>query len=266
MKRSSLVIMFVIAFLAGTLVSNTSVGAAVSVSSLQKEIQSLKNKLTAKDKEIKKLKAEVAKYKKDADTYKANAAKAVKSNVGYQGNILSGNYQSGNKSVPVLLDYRGVRYAPIDMVGSLLGEKTAFDRSKNTYYFGTKPEGSYLSDLMSPYKSYRGVDINEEMTVAGEKYNKGYSMYFGYDGVGYSLNLKGKYTQLTGILGFEDESAYYANMEIYGDGILLATYELNGGELPKEVDLDVTNVHNLKVVAEKASAGPTIDFVNIVVR
>ncbi|PLT33914.1 hypothetical protein CUU64_12465 [Bacillus sp. V5-8f] len=82
------------------------------------------------------------------------------------------------RSVPGLVDYKGVRYAPVDIIGGLLQSKAIYYKDKDTVYFGKGPNGSYLSDLIKPYLSFHPVTTNESMTLTGQKYNKGYEMYF----------------------------------------------------------------------------------------
>ncbi|OIK07156.1 hypothetical protein [Bacillus sp. MUM 13] len=76
----------------------------------------------------------------------------IKTNKEDKGNVLSGNYQLGNVSVPKVFDYKGIKYSPVNLIGDLLGEKALFNKSADTVYFGTQPKGSYMSDILPPYK------------------------------------------------------------------------------------------------------------------
>lgn|GEM_PF-4148259 len=220
---------------------------------------------TAQQKEIRILKAENKKLKKqnkDKDSelrkYKAHAVQSDSAKLGYQGNIIENQ----------VISYKGIKYAPITTIGELLNSKALFSKSSNTFYFGTLPDGTYMSDVLKPYyEDAKGgrVSSNPAMKLGGVQYNKGYQYKYHVDGF-YAINLDGKYKQITGILGADEKSRYVNNVTVkfYGDGKLLSTYEIIRGELPLHVDLDVTQVKNFKVTVE----GPNtlLDFVNIIIK
>lgn len=267
MKKRSLVVLLVIAFFAGTLFSH-SASASVSLASLQKQIKSLKAQLASKDKQISDLKKTITKKDKDIKLYKSYAATPSKTNVAFQGNVLGGVYQVGNSSVPVMLEYRGVKYTPVELVGDLLNNKAIFNSSKNTVFFGVQPSGSYMSDILKPYYSTNTVDINKSMTMGGQTYTKGYSMDFSWYGESeYAINLAGKYSHITGILGIDDSSSNSGlDVLIYGDNELIATYKLEKGGLPLNIDFDVSKVKKLEVRSKSDSIySETIDFANVII-
>ncbi|WP_066262843.1 NPCBM/NEW2 domain-containing protein [Heyndrickxia acidicola] len=270
MKKRKVALGLTGAIIAGSLFSAVGAGASVSVKSLEQQIKTLQASNASKDKQISSYKKQINDYKnqiaskdKDVNYYKSYAVTPLKTKVAYQGNVLSGNYQVGNSSVPALFSYNGVRYAPVNLVGNLLGDSASYNGSSDTVFFGAVPSGSYLSDLISPYESWNTMAVNQKMTMGGQNYTKGYSMYFGGDDTGYSLNLNNKYSHLTGTLGFEDNAENYdTKISIYGDDKLLGTFDLNKDELPVGIDLNIAGVKNLKITSVDAGQ---IDFANIIV-
>ncbi|WP_316569275.1 NPCBM/NEW2 domain-containing protein [Neobacillus sp. YIM B06451] len=279
MKKRSLVFLVVISFVFGTLFSsNVTEAASESISSLQKQIKSLqttvasqKKQIATKDKQISDLKKQVAAKSKEADSYKSYAVTPLKTKIAYKGNIQSGNFQTAGVSVPRVLAYKGIMYAPVNAVGDLLGDKAFYNKTVDTVFFGTNLNGSYMSDILKPYYATSTVNTNKTMQIAGKTYTKGYSMEFYYsDGADkYSLNLDGKYSKITGLIGIDDNSRnnYDTNIEIVGDGEVLASVKLTQGGLPSNVDVDIAGVKKLEVVkADNKSGWITIDLANVVIK
>ncbi|PKM58423.1 MAG: hypothetical protein CVU98_01090 [Firmicutes bacterium HGW-Firmicutes-3] len=62
-----------------------------------------------------------------------------------------------------------------------------------------------------------------------------------------SFNLNGRYTMLTGIIGTIDGNSKDVVVSFIGDGNVLKTHEIVGGDLPQDFSLDVTGVRQLTV-------------------
>lgn len=283
MKKRSLVFLIVFALVAGSLFSTSVVEASESNASLQKQIKSLKSTVSKqnkqmkdKDKQIKSWKSTSTKQKsqlKEKDKKIADLNKKIsysvvplKTKVAFQGNEFSGNTQIGTSSIPVVLDYKGIKYSPVDLIGGLLNYKTIFNKTKDTVYFGVEPSGSYMSDILKPYYSNDSFYINQSMKMGEESYNKGYAMEFDwYSDSWYSINLAGKYAHISGIMGMDDSSDNKGGIvKIYGDDNLLGSYELEKGGLPLNIDLDVSNVKKLEITAN-TSEDEIINFANLII-
>lgn len=272
MKKKSLVFLILVAFVVGTMFSTSAAEAGTSVTSLQKQIKTLKatvskqkTQIAKKDKEISGYKKTVSSKDKEIKKYKSYAINPLKTKIAYQGNVKSGNYQLGNTSVPAIFDYKGIKYAPVNLVGELLDTKSIYNKKSDTVYFGTEPEGSYMSDILGVYYNSNTVNINEDMWMGSEKYNKGYSMLF-HESYRYNINLNGKYKNISGTLGLDDnESNYNTVIEIYGDDELLGSYTLNVGELPIDIDINVSGVKKLEVKGSKGGYAQ-VDFANVIIK
>ena len=123
-----------------------------------------------------------------------------------------------------------------------------------------------LTEVMPPFtKSKVRVTAkkgdNQSVKLAGKEYNNGISFesfLIGQDGFA-NFNLEGKYTNLTGLLGL-DEAEHEVKVDFVGDGKLLKSFTIIGGQLPVDVNLDVTGVRLLEIKFEKT--GGTRDYYN----
>lgn len=278
MKKGSIAILLIFSFLIGSLFPTSVAQAGETITSLKKQIKSLqatinsqKQKLDSKDKEISNLKKQIAAKDKEITNLKTNIANPLKTKLAYEGNVVSGNYQIGKTSVPVTIDYKGVRYSPTQLLGELLESKAIYQSKEDTIFYGTLPNGSYMSDILEPFYIARNgkAEINNEMTMAGQKYNKGFSFTtYRYDKI--SFNLNGKYSRLTGIIGLED---YGRNVNktylIYGDGKLLGTYDIKASGLPLPIDLDVSGVKEFIIQSDDNKTpdiGTQLNMANLVIK
>lgn len=276
MKKKSLVFLILVAFVVGTMFSTSAAVASTSVTSLQKQIKTLKTtvskqktQIAKKDKEISGYKKTVSSKDKEIKKYKSYAVNPLKTKIAYQGNVISGNYQIGNTSVPAIFDYKGIKYAPVNMIGDLLRTKASYNKSSDTVLFGSTLNGSYMSDILKPYSSSNDVSVNKNMIMGGINYNKGYSMQFWSENY-YSINLEGKYSNITGVIGIDDNSDTNGNAQIliYGDNedLVLGTYNIEQGGLPLNVDIDVSGIKKLKVYQYDGQQRMTLDFANVVIK
>lgn len=263
MRKCSIIFSLVFAFVIGSFISANAAEASGSNESLQKQIASLKSTVEKQKKQLKEKDKQITDLKKQI----SYSVRPLSTKVAYEGNVVSGNYQIGNSSVPALLDYKGIKYVPTDLIGNLLNYKAIFNKSTNTIFFGTEPSGTYMSDILKPYYSSKTIYTNKTMKMGGQLYNKGYSMEFYWsDNDKYSMNLGGKYSHITGVLGIDDDSSHFDNttFSIYGDGKLLGTYNIEEGGLPVNIDLDVTNVKKLEISA-KVRNYSDVDFANVII-
>lgn len=262
MRKCSIIFSLVFSFVIGSFISANAAEASGSNESLQKQIASLKSTVEKQKKQLKEKDKQITDLKKQI----SYSVKPLSTKVAYHGNVISGNYQIGNSSVPVLLDYKGIKYVPTDLIGNLLNNKATFNKSTNTIFFGAEPSGTYMSDILKPYYSSQTIYTNQTMKMGGQLYNKGYSMkFYSFYNDSYSINLGGKYSHITGVLGIDDN--YYNDdtvVKIYGDNKLIGTYELEKGGLPINIDLDVSNIKKFEVYA-KSGASEIINFANVII-
>jgi hypothetical protein len=105
---------------------------------LQKEINRLKKSNTNKDKEISKLKNDVTELKKKSFV-------VSKSKIQYKRKVLSSNYTENKNTVPSLVEIKGIKYAPVNLMSDTMGFQTNFNKSKNILYIGINPDGIFLT-------------------------------------------------------------------------------------------------------------------------
>ena len=267
MKKKSLVFLILVAFVVGTMFSTSAAEAGTSVTSLQKQIKTLKatvskqkTQIAKKDKEISGYKKTVSSKDKEIKKYKSYAVNPLKTKIAYEGNVISGNYLIGTTSVPAIFDYKGIKYSPVNLVGELMDTKSIYNKKSDTVYLGTEPNGTFMSDILKPYFSSDYVSVNHSMLMGGQKYNKGYTMTFTNDSK-FSLNLNGKYKNITGIIGIDDEGYKSdAIIEVYGDGNLISSIDLKADSLPFEMTLDVSDIKKLDFICNDNGSYSVVDF------
>lgn len=180
---------------------------------------------------------------------------------------------TGKKIEPFI--YNGTTYLPIRAVGEALGKQVQWDQNTKTAFLGdgqviTGEAQKVLTEVMPPFtKSKVRVTAkkgdNNSVKLAGKEYNNGISFESHKVGdTGYAnFNLEGKYTNLTGLLGL-DSAEYMVKVNFIGDGRLLQSYDIVGGQLPINVNLDVTGVRLLEMKFEKTEGISRYTYTNFV--
>lgn len=146
--------------------------------------------------------------------------------------ILEGKYEEAINCITEVL--------PIVSDDSLLKQK--IEDIQNS-----KPQ--YLMKLSSPYekKGYTEKINGEYMIMGGEKYYDGFQLGESFTNTYAIFNLGGKFTKINGFIGHVDNSGESdKTVTIFGDGILIDTIEIDYQELPKEFEIDVSGVNQLK--------------------
>ncbi|WP_163099401.1 NPCBM/NEW2 domain-containing protein [Peribacillus alkalitolerans] len=243
MKKKSLIgLLFVFTILLGSAFSPNSALAGDTVASLKKQVIQLKEQVKSLTNKVKSKDQEIAKLKKENATLKANAATASKTKVSYKGIVKTG-----------IITYKNNQYIPVSYVKDVFEIPVTYDRKTDINYVGVKPNGSYISDIIKPYYSSTDVKVNEKIVMGQESYYKGYKFLpSGYTKTDVNFNLNKKYTNLKGKIGFYeegDDGGYYSRdtiIQVFGDGELLKEIELNKGDLPMDIDLDILNVKQLQ--------------------
>jgi len=131
-------------------------------------------------------------------------------------------------------------------------------------------EFAYLSNLQAYRITFdKGVKYNDtEMKMGNIEYHEGIQLsdfqskeYYAY------FNLNGTYNRLIGLVGLDDTSTNSAKVTLFflGDDKELIKIDMVAGDLPVNIDLDVSGVHRLTVKADQKDhyGFTTIDLVNM---
>jgi cell division protein FtsB len=256
LKKSSLIVVLVITFLLGSVFSVNPAQAADTVASLKKQVTQLQAQVKSLTSKLKVKDQEIAKLKKENAALKLNAATASKTKVSYKGLVKTG-----------VITYKDNEYIPVSYVKDVLGIPVSYDRKGDINYIGGKPDGIYMSDIMKPY--YGSAVVNETMIVGQQSYYKGYSFYSKMSsGKGeLAFNLNKKYKTLSGKMGTEDSKDYSEHtVKVFGDGELLGVFEIKAGDLPIDINLDVTNVAKLQFEATSRHYLTDIFFLDFIIK
>ncbi|MCL1882786.1 MAG: stalk domain-containing protein [Defluviitaleaceae bacterium] len=181
----------------------------------------------------------------------------------------------------------GRTFLPLRTIAELVDLPVDFDPSTNTAIMGERhPVGTRMSlNEVAPFFDSGGgrfAEVASVGTVAmgGRVYHN--ALTYGRSGANisprgvlspFSLhNLNGQFRMLTGYVGRVDETNIRdAIMTIYGDGQLLATYEIRGQDLPIPVSVFVEGINHLRIEfaldldpGNRGVAGMTYAFVAFV--
>jgi len=131
-------------------------------------------------------------------------------------------------------------------------------------------EFAYLSNLQAYRVTFdKGVEYNyTEMKMGNIEYHEGIQLS-GYQSTEYYayFNLNGTYKSLTGLVGLDDISTNAAKVTLFflGDDKELVKMDMVAGDLPRNINLDVSGVRRLTVKADQKNhfSLTTIDLVNM---
>jgi len=163
--------------------------------------------------------------------------------------------------------YQGTTYVPLRFAAEATGKEVSWDGKNKTIWIGKKEGASvYLSSIeyaradgeatRTAFDKWNSGD-DKNFDIAGTRFIHGLALYLsqyrsGEGTVDYNLN--GKYKKLTGHLGIEDDyknSTAVARVRVLGDGQeLYVSPDLIGGNLPIEMNVDITGVLRLQIVFE----------------
>lgn len=157
--------------------------------------------------------------------------------------------------------YKGTTYVPMRFVGEALGKSVHWDGKTKSISIGRKEAASIYLDHLE-YARAEGSTIDkikfgksgeQTFSIAGNDYLNGIGVPFGpidSDSV-IKYNLKGQFKNLTGYVGIDDSTknaSDYGIIEIIGDEkILYTSPNLFGGDLPREISIDITDIQRLEI-------------------
>lgn len=144
--------------------------------------------------------------------------------------------------------YNGTTYLPVRAVGEAVGKEVSYDGSTNTVYLGKSGQVKYLGQQVSTYQ--RDNAHEETVTMGGNKYTNGLNIWSRSSSAYYNLN--GLYSSISGVYGTKDGTGDDCEgvLNFYGDGRLLKSITVKGGQLPKNFAIDVSGVAQLKIAGE----------------
>ncbi len=158
--------------------------------------------------------------------------------------------------------YNGTTYLPLRAVAEAVGKEVQWDKNTKTAFLGDAGQaintdvGQVLMEIMPPFSTTR-VDkytkdtaYRNKLPLAGKVYNNGILFDSWADKGQANFNLEGKYTNLTGLLG-ADTAGIKVKVDFVGDGNLLQSFDVISGQLPINVNLDVTGVRLLEINFER---------------
>jgi len=167
----------------------------------------------------------------------------------------------GNAIEPVLID--NTLYVPMSPLVRALGKSSTYDGNAKTLYIGPKPAETVPFLKVAPAYDVSNTAMvwtANDVTMGGNKYNDAI-VYSNIDTT-YSLhNLNGKYKKITGYIGHVDGSNMSdATFNFYGDGNLIASYDVKAQDLPKQISLIVTGVKQFKIEVINQRGSGWVDY------
>lgn len=132
--------------------------------------------------------------------------------------------------------------------------KQALNNEKTLEQASDSEDMAFMLDVAPAYESYhykeysRGGSKATSFYIAGQQYYNG--LVWSAWNTGYSLHsLDGKYVEITGLLGHIDQSDMgEGSLQIYFDGVLHKEIPLSGEMVAQPFSIDVTGVHQLKLM------------------
>lgn len=239
-----------------------------SVSSLLKQISSLKAQVSSLQKQVSSQKTTISSLNSQITKYKSSYIMSpLKIGYVFNGVPKSGDYNDGKSNYPSALSYNNIIYAPVNFIAGNLGLAADYTSAEKTFYIGPKPVGVYMVNVIGKPYFISGNSVNtytseEKMNMGKEPYYNGYQLAGYYGGTKTGFNLAGKYKNVSGVIGLDDcDNINYTKVQVKADNNVIATYELQAGDLPQNFSWDVTNVKKLEI--DKIDYGWDLSTVDI---
>lgn len=163
--------------------------------------------------------------------------------------------------------YNGTTYLPVRAVGEAIGKEVSYDGSTSTVYIGKSGQVNYLGQQVKAYQTDKAWE--DTVTMGGQNYLNGLVFDTWVGGGNAYYNLNGLYTSVSGVYGMSDKGTRddaKAILSFYGDGRLIETFTVKGGELPKNFAVNVSGVAQLKIeVTDSVGVGSlgSVDLGNV---
>ncbi len=170
--------------------------------------------------------------------------------------VIMGKDLAGNKIEPFA--YEGTTYLPVRAISEALGKTVQWDDATKTVFIGdgaiAPAQGSAvdLLEITEPFSKDNAM-VKGNYSLAGVEYkNAVYFQSFLYREGHANFNLEAKYTNLTAKLG-ANKAGTTIRFDFIADGNLLQSYEVVSGQLPIDVNLNVSGVRLLEIKYEVTS-------------
>ncbi len=168
-------------------------------------------------------------------------------------------YYNGNKindDNSIIIQNSGDIYIPLEIISKITKEQIDFDNNANSIYIGKNPNKVlYLGEQVKPYKTY-GNNVHRvllypesgSIIIAGKSYYHGIADSYIFGGTLW-FNLDGKYNNISGLYAKTDNARPGSGTIMFYDenDSLLCALDLDSDMLPKEFNVDVTNVLQLRI-------------------
>lgn len=149
--------------------------------------------------------------------------------------------------------YNGTTYLPVRAAGEALGEDVYWDGSTRSIYIGERPGAvDYLMEVCPPYQHDGSVyeyyaNDGDSFLMAGNKYSNGVVGYTGNNSIYFNTN--SQYDSMRFTYGPRDGSSFSDTLTVsfIGDGRLLASYDVNYGDMPKTASVSLDGVNQLVI-------------------
>ena len=170
--------------------------------------------------------------------------------------VVMGKDLAGNKIEPFA--YEGTTYLPVRAITEALGKTVKWDDATKTVFIGDgaiAPAQGSVVDLLETTKPFSkdNSNVERDYKLAGVEYKNAIEFWSYTNKEGHAnFNLEGKYTNLTAKLG-ANKAGTTIHFDFIGDGRLLQSYEVVSGQLPIDVNLDVSGVSLLEIKYEVTS-------------
>lgn len=167
---------------------------------------------------------------------------------------------NGNAVEPFV--YNGTTYLPVRAISEGLGKPVTWDGATSTVYIGAhdSDEPAVLLNELTEFSGY-GISVSPLYTVTDNTgisrencISTNFNKYF--DSIEGTYYINGQYSKIAGVY-FQSETGKNETdvslVEIYGDGKLLKSMTMTGGEVPIEFEVDLTGVLELRVVLDSGN-------------
>ena len=149
--------------------------------------------------------------------------------------------------------YNGTTYLPVRAAGEALGEDVYWDGSTRSIYIGERLGAvDYLMEVCPPYQHDGSVyeyyaNDGDSFLMAGNKDSNGVVGYTGNNSIYFNTN--SQYDSMRFTYGPRDGSSFSDTLTVsfIGDGRLLASYDVNYGDMPKTASVSLDGVNQLMI-------------------
>lgn len=121
--------------------------------------------------------------------------------------------------------------------------------------------------ILHPYEvnGYSEKASGQFMEMGGTRYFNGFQLGISWETSYAIFNLDAQYTQITGIIGHIDGSGdANKTVNVFADGVLIATIDIGYQDLPQEFSLDVVGTRQLKF--ERTDGSTQTGFAELVIK